>query len=54
MNFKSKRFIFTAFMTAVYVALLVWKPDTATALTPFAYGLIAAYCGWESWRPSRD
>ena len=53
MNFTSKRFIFTAFMTTLYVVLLFVKPDTAETLTPFAYALIAAYCGFESWKPSR-
>jgi len=54
MNFTSKRFIFTTFMTLVYIAMLVWNPETAQHLTPFAYGLIVTYCGWETWRPSGE
>ena len=51
-NLQSKRFLLVAVMTAGYLALLVFVPEVAAPLTPYAYGLIAAYCGFESWKPT--
>jgi hypothetical protein len=51
-NLQSKRFLLVAVMTAGYLALLVFAPEVGAPLTPYAYGLIAAYCGFESWKPT--
>jgi len=51
-NIASKRFLVVGVMTLAYLALLVFAPEVAAPLTPYAYGLVAAYCGFESWKPT--
>ena len=51
-NLQSKRFLLVAVMTAAFISLLIFAPEVGAPLTPYAYGLIAAYCGFESWKPT--
>lgn len=51
-NIRSKRFLIVGVMTLAWIALLVCKEAIAVQLAPYAYGLIAAYCGFDSWKPS--
>ena len=52
-NIRSKRFLIVGVMTLAWIALLVCKEEIAVQLAPWAYGLIAAYCGFDSWKPSQ-
>ena len=51
-NIKSKRFLIVGIMTLAWVMLLIAKEDTAITLAPYTFGLVAAYCGFDSWKPN--
>lgn len=51
-NIRSKRFAIVGVMTLAWMALLITKEEIAVALAPYAYALVAAYCGFDTWRPS--
>ena len=52
-NIRSKRFLLVSVMTVGWLVLLYTAKGTAIALAPYAYGLIAAYCGFETWNPTK-
>lgn len=49
-NIKSKRFLIVGVVTLAWICLLIGKEDTAITLAPYTFGLIAAYCGFDSWK----
>lgn len=49
-NIRSKRFLIVGVVTLAWIALLIGKEDTAITLAPYTFGLIAAYCGFDSWK----
>lgn len=51
-NMRSKRLLVVCFIAAVYVATLCISWDLFRFLTPYAFGFLAAYVGFESWRPT--
>ena len=51
-NIKSKRFMLILMIIAVWIATLLTKDALFTGLTPYVFGLIASYMGFESWKPS--
>jgi len=51
-NIKSKRFLMVGVMSLAWIALLIAKEAIAVQLAPYAYGLVAAYCGFDTWRRS--
>lgn len=52
LSLTSKRFALMCAYTLLYGALLVFRPDLAVTVTPYAYGLAGAYIIGESWRPA--
>jgi threonine dehydrogenase-like Zn-dependent dehydrogenase len=52
-NIKSKRFLIVGVMSMAWIALLVAKEVIAVQLAPYAYALVAAYCGFDTWRGSQ-
>ena len=53
-NIKSKRFLIVGVMTLAWICLLIAKEVVAVQLAPYAYGLVAAYCGFDSWKPGNS
>jgi len=51
-NMKSKRFLLALMVFGVWVATLVIDPEMFKWLTPFALGAVAAWMGFDSWKPS--
>ncbi len=51
-NIRSKRFLIVGVITLAWIALLVAKEDTAITLAPYTFGLVAAYCGFDTFRKS--
>jgi len=51
-NIKSKRFFVMLVVLATWLVTLITKDELFMALTPYVFGLIAGYMGFESWRPS--
>ena len=52
-NMRSKRFLIVGVMTLAWISLLIAKEDTAVKLAPYTFALIAAYCGFDSWKPTQ-
>jgi hypothetical protein len=53
-NIRSKRFLIVGVMTLAWMALLICKEEVALQLAPYAYALVAAYCGFDTWRGSQS
>jgi len=51
-NLQSKRFLLVAALTAAYIVLLFVAPEVAAPIAPYTYGMVVAYCGVESWKPT--
>jgi hypothetical protein len=51
-NIKSKRFLVTLIVNCVWAATLAMNMELFKFMTPYAVGFNAAYCGFESWKPS--
>ena len=51
-SIKSKRFLIVGVMTLAWICLLIAKEAIAVQLAPYAYGLVAAYCGFDTWHRS--
>ncbi len=51
-NMRSKRFLIVGVMSLAWIALLITKEAVAVQLAPYAYALVAAYCGFDTWRKS--
>lgn len=52
-NMKSKRFLLALMVFGVWVATLVVDKELFQWLTPFALGSVAAWMGFDSWRPAQ-
>ena len=53
-NLKSKRFFLMLVVVAVWIATLLTKDALFTGLTPWVFGLMAGYMGFESWKPTGE
>ena len=51
-NLKSKRFLVTLIVNSVWAATLAMNAELFRFMTPYAAAFNAAYCGFESWKPS--
>ena len=49
-NIRSKRFLIVSVMTLAWIVLLISKEAIAVQLAPYAYALVAAYCGFDTWK----
>ena len=48
----SKRLSVVGATMIIWLVLLFVDAETAVALAPYEYALLACYCGFESWKPS--
>jgi len=51
-SIKSKRFFLVLVVIAVWIATLLTKDALFVQLTPWVFGLLGGYMGFESWKPT--